>query len=211
MRSTTSGSTSTVRSSTPRTTRPASASPRSSRATPRRSSRPTSRPCRRASSAAATKEQQDLLLAHPEIFALPQVLLDITQEPYTDGPALVQAILDAGQRARLDAAFQQPPTTSEQVIDPSKFLAGEPAVPVAATDGRRHGVEQGRARRIHVRGDPAGIVPYERHRRGGCRLGRRLVCHVGRRQRQDVSARHVRRRHTRRHATVGGRTESVGA
>jgi hypothetical protein len=42
----------------------------------------------------------------------------------------VQAILDAGDRPRLDAAFQSPPTTSEQVIDPSKFLSGEGAVPV---------------------------------------------------------------------------------
>jgi hypothetical protein len=49
----------------------------------------------------------------------------------------VQAILEAGNRPRLDAAFQQPPTTSEQVIDPAKFLAGEQAVPVAvpAADG----------------------------------------------------------------------------
>jgi hypothetical protein len=87
--------------------------------------------------AAAIKEQQDILLAHPEIFTMPQVLLDITQEPYTDGPVLVKNILDAGNRERLDVAFQQPPTTSEQVIDPAKFLAGEQAVPVAvpAADG----------------------------------------------------------------------------
>ncbi len=80
--------------------------------------------------AEVTKEQQDLLLAHPEIFSLPQVLIDITQEPYSDGPQLVKAILDAGQQPRLDAAFQQPPTTSEQVIDPEKFLDGQGAVPV---------------------------------------------------------------------------------
>ena len=87
--------------------------------------------------AEATKEQQDLQLAHPEIFTLPQVLLDITQEPYSDGPTLVKAILVAGQRARLDAAFQQPPITSEQVIDPAKFLSGEQPVPVPlpAADG----------------------------------------------------------------------------
>jgi hypothetical protein len=85
----------------------------------------------------AAKEQQDLLLAHPEIFTLPQVLLDIMQEPYTDGPVLVKDVLDAGQREGLDAAFQQPPTTSEQVIDPTKFLDGEGALPVAppAADG----------------------------------------------------------------------------
>jgi len=82
--------------------------------------------------AAIEKEQQDLVLAHPEILTLPQVLLDSLQEPYTDGPDLVQAILDAGDRPRLDSAFQQPPTTSEQVIDPDKFLDGEGAVAVAA-------------------------------------------------------------------------------
>jgi hypothetical protein len=82
--------------------------------------------------AAVVKEQQDLVLAHPEIFTLPQVLRDIIQEPYTDGPLLVEAILDAGDRPRLDAAFQQPPTTSEQVIDPDRFLDGEGAVPVPA-------------------------------------------------------------------------------
>jgi len=82
--------------------------------------------------AAVAREQLALTAAHPELFRLPQVLLDILKEPYTDGPLLVNAILDAGGRARLDSAFQQPPTTSEQVIEPDKFLEGEGAVPVAA-------------------------------------------------------------------------------
>jgi hypothetical protein len=81
--------------------------------------------------AEAAMEEQEMLLQHPEVFSLPQVLIDIAQVPYTDGLLLVQDILDAGQRQRLDAAFQQPPTTSEQVIEPDKFLAGEGAVPVA--------------------------------------------------------------------------------
>ncbi|HEY2813490.1 MAG TPA: hypothetical protein VGJ03_08520 [Acidimicrobiales bacterium] len=87
--------------------------------------------------AQASSEEQQLLFAHPEVFSLPQALVDIAQEPYTDGPALVSDILDAGQQPRLDAAFQQPPTTSEQVINPDKFLAGEGAVPLPfpAADG----------------------------------------------------------------------------
>jgi hypothetical protein len=87
--------------------------------------------------AKAAAQQEQLLLAHPEVFSLPQVVIDLAQEPYIDGPTLVKDILDAGQRARLDAAFQSPPTTSEQVIDSQKFLAGEGAVPVAfpAADG----------------------------------------------------------------------------
>jgi hypothetical protein len=87
--------------------------------------------------AQALSEERALAAAHPEILTLPQVMQDIVQEPYTDGPVLVQAILDAGNRPRLDAAFQNPPTTSEQVIDPPKFLSGEGAVPVPlpAADG----------------------------------------------------------------------------
>jgi hypothetical protein len=83
------------------------------------------------------QEELALVAAHPELLTVPPVLQDIVQEPYIDGEALVQAILDAGSRERLDAAFQQPPTTSEQVIDPAKFLDGEQAVPVAvpAADG----------------------------------------------------------------------------
>ena len=87
--------------------------------------------------AQAMAQQEQLLLAHPEVFSLPQAIIDIAQEPYTDGPLLVKDILAAGQQPRLDAAFQQPPTTSEQVIDPQKFLSGESAVPLPfpAADG----------------------------------------------------------------------------
>jgi hypothetical protein len=45
--------------------------------------------------------------------------------PYGSGPKFVDAVLSAGGPARLDAAFQAPPTTTEQIIHPEKFLAGE--------------------------------------------------------------------------------------
>src|SRR4029453_17971619 len=51
--------------------------------------------------AEAAMEEQEMLLQHPEVFSLPQVLIDIAQVPYTDGLLLVQDILDAGQRQRL--------------------------------------------------------------------------------------------------------------
>jgi len=78
----------------------------------------------------AIAEQDRLALQHPEILDLPSVVLDLTQEPYVAGPPLIDAILAAGGQPRLDAAFVTPPVTSAQVLDPSKFLAGEGPVPV---------------------------------------------------------------------------------
>jgi hypothetical protein len=50
--------------------------------------------------------------------------------PIVSGPALVAALLEAGGRGRLDAAFAAPPTTSEQVLEPARYLAGEGPKPV---------------------------------------------------------------------------------
>lgn len=50
----------------------------------------------------------------------------------TQGPKLVAALLSAGGRARLDAAFSRPATTSEQVLAPDRYLAGEGAKAVVA-------------------------------------------------------------------------------
>jgi hypothetical protein len=44
----------------------------------------------------------------------------------------VRQLLDDGGQARLDAAFANPPTTSEQVLEPTTYLRGEGALPVPA-------------------------------------------------------------------------------
>lgn len=46
--------------------------------------------------------------------------------PYAAGPALVEQLLDEGGQAGLDAAFRDPPTTSEQVL---RLGPAAPAVP----------------------------------------------------------------------------------
>lgn len=58
--------------------------------------------------------------------------------PYAVGPDFVDALRTAGGQARLDAAFGAPPVTTEHVLHPERFLAGEPARPVAdpPADGR---------------------------------------------------------------------------
>ena len=55
---------------------------------------------------------------------IPQVLLQFLAFPYAFGPAFVRALLDDGGQARLDAAFAEPPTTSEQILDPRRFIDG---------------------------------------------------------------------------------------
>lgn len=82
---------------------------------------------------AAEEERLELLAQHPELQRLPQVLLLLLQVPYSEGETFVLRLLAAGQ-ARLDAAFAAPPVTSEQVLDPEKFLANEGPVAVTPPD-----------------------------------------------------------------------------
>ena len=55
---------------------------------------------------------------------IPEVLLELAEFPYRDGPRLVAALLEAGGQARLDDAFRSPPLTSADVLHPERFLAG---------------------------------------------------------------------------------------
>ena len=66
---------------------------------------------------------------------VPDFVLELAEFPYRDGPEFVDAVLDAGGRARLDAAFRTPPTTSAEVLHPTRYLTGRgrrPAPPVVA-------------------------------------------------------------------------------
>jgi hypothetical protein len=48
--------------------------------------------------------------------------------PYLVGPDFARAVVRAGGQPRLDQAFVAPPTTSEHLLHPDTFLAGEAAV-----------------------------------------------------------------------------------
>ena len=92
---------------------------------------------------AQLREEEEAFAAGVDVDAFPEILLIDISAPYELGPDLVAALLDAGGRERLDAAFALPPTTSEQVLDPSLFLAGEAAVPVTAPAADGEVVDQG--------------------------------------------------------------------
>ena len=64
--------------------------------------------------------------------SVPPVLVELITAPYDYGEPLVRALLKQGDQPALDAAFQTPPRTSEQVIDTEKLFAGEGAIAVTA-------------------------------------------------------------------------------
>jgi hypothetical protein len=84
----------------------------------------------------AEKEQADGV---GDLSDVPAVLIEALTFPYTVGPRFVQSVVEQGGQPRLDAAFGTgtAPTTSEQLIHPDKFLAGEGSLPVPepAADG----------------------------------------------------------------------------
>lgn len=69
---------------------------------------------------------------------VPDIVAELGAFPYRDGPRLVGALLDAGGQARLDAAFDEPPTTTAEVLHPRRFLdnPGRARVGPVAAEGR---------------------------------------------------------------------------
>lgn len=60
----------------------------------------------------------------PEQFPPPFVLRD-GNFPYVEGLSFVQALYARGRWARINQAYDQPPRTTEQIMHPSKYFAGE--------------------------------------------------------------------------------------
>lgn len=54
--------------------------------------------------------------------------------PYEDGMQFVVALYQAGGWDAVNAAFENPPATTEQVMHPDKYLAGEAAIPASLND-----------------------------------------------------------------------------
>ncbi|CAN5594759.1 hypothetical protein BH24ACT4_BH24ACT4_16470 [soil metagenome] len=69
-------------------------------------------------------------LADPQGAALPVAYQLLSAIPYGNGAQLVDAVVADGGNADLDAAFREPPTTSEQVLDPTAYEVREPATTV---------------------------------------------------------------------------------
>ncbi len=68
--------------------------------------------------------------AAPVLLDAPSIVRQRLMFPYLSGTHFVGALYRAGGLALVDRAFGRLPTTTEQVLHPEKYLAGEPAVPV---------------------------------------------------------------------------------
>ena len=79
------------------------------------------------------------------------MLFDLISAPYVIGEPFVDAVLDDGGREALVAAFADPPTTTEQVLDPARYLDREPAIAVPTPTVPGEPVEEGMIGQLLVR------------------------------------------------------------
>ena len=89
-----------------------------------------------------TREQKQYEVEQMEIAAgidpdVPRVLYQYLVFPYLVGPDFTTAVHDEGGQARLDDAFREPPVSSEQLLHPEAFLAGDgiDAIDAPTADG----------------------------------------------------------------------------
>lgn len=68
----------------------------------------------------------------PEQFPPPYVYRD-GNFPYVEGAVFVQALYDRGRWARVNQAYRQLPQSTEQILHPSKYFAGESPLTVRET------------------------------------------------------------------------------
>ncbi len=65
---------------------------------------------------------------------VPPILTDELLFPYTEGLDFILALNKSGGWPTINAAFKNPPTTSEQILHPDKYLTGEGAQTVTLPD-----------------------------------------------------------------------------
>jgi hypothetical protein len=74
---------------------------------------------------------------------VPQVLEDLLVFPYVAGPTFIDAVARRGGNAAVDAVFNDPPTTTEQILHPDRYFDRETAVAVDAPKAGGKVVDQG--------------------------------------------------------------------
>jgi hypothetical protein len=63
--------------------------------------------------------------------------------PYVVGSMFTQSLLDKGGQSALDGAFSRPPQSTKQIIDPSRYLAGDNPIAVSAPPADGQVIDQG--------------------------------------------------------------------
>ncbi|HEX6236357.1 MAG TPA: hypothetical protein VFZ68_04135 [Acidimicrobiales bacterium] len=91
----------------------------------------------------AAAEEELSLGAGMQVGDVPRVLVDLIVAPYSLGEVLVETLASEGGREAVDAALEDPPRTSEQVMDPAAYRSGEERVDVPPPDVPGEVVEDG--------------------------------------------------------------------
>ena len=72
------------------------------------------------------QEQKDASSSSPLPASVPPFVRNLLVWPYDPGRSFVQALQARGGEQAVDQAFQQPPTSTEQILHPEKFPADRP-------------------------------------------------------------------------------------
>jgi uncharacterized membrane protein len=74
---------------------------------------------------------------------VPPALLNLLYFPYIFGPEFTTAVVAAGGQPRLDEAYREPPSTSEHLMHPELYLAGQGPLPVTAPKAGGKKIDEG--------------------------------------------------------------------
>ena len=78
----------------------------------------------------STADVATLAQLPPSILQAPSVVRTLQLFPYIEGTAFATALYQSGGMPLLNAALAHPPTSTEQILHPKKYLQGERPVPV---------------------------------------------------------------------------------
>jgi len=85
--------------------------------------------------AKAVSVQMFAMLADPPAGRYPRVVSEAMIGPYAAGVVFAAAVFEKGGIEALEAAYDEPPRSTEQVLHPEKYLAAEPDEPVVFAGG----------------------------------------------------------------------------
>ena len=113
-----------------------------------------------------------------DIQTVPHILRSTLIAPYMEGLGFVHTLRRKGDWKAVNAAWDRPPTTTEQILHVDKWEANEGPLtdPRADGDGARRRLEEGRrghVRRARLRAVVRGVDGRRGGAQGGRRLGRR--------------------------------------
>jgi hypothetical protein len=111
--------------------------------------------------ALADQEAMDLAFdSAVDLLSVPPAMIALITAPYDRGEPFVEALLADGGQEALDAAYEAPPRTSEQVLEPDGYLASEEAVDVPHPRPAGEVLDEGMAGQLLIEivlGGPIGL------------------------------------------------------